>query len=233
MKIPFRFLCILAAIATVTSCKKDNYAAPQSILSGHLVYQGEAIPVENNQVPFQLYQYGFGKVGPVSQTFAEDGGYSAVLFDGDYKIIIPNGQGPFLWKQTAGGNPDTVNVTLKGDQTVDLEVTPYYMIRNPQIAAAGGNISASFKAEQIITDANAKSIEKVGIYINTQQFVSTTFNKAFTELAGADIADPNNISISVAIPVLVPAQNIIFARIGLKIAGVEDMIYSPLQQISF
>jgi hypothetical protein len=73
----------------------------------------------------------------------------------------------------------------------------------------------------------------VGIYINTQQFVSTTFNKAFTELAGADIADPNNISISVAIPVLVPAQNIIFARIGLKIAGVEDMIYSPLQQISF
>jgi len=233
MKISIRYLCILALIAAVASCKKDNYAQPKSVLSGHIVYQGEAIAVENNQVPFQLYQYGFGKVGPVSSTFAEDGSYSAILFDGDYKIIIPNGQGPFIWKQTSAGNPDTVNVTLKGDQIVDLDVTPYYMIRNPQIAAAGGSVTASFKAEQIITDGNAKNIEKVGIYINTQQFVSTTFNKAFTELAAADITDPNNISISVVIPALVPAQSTVFARIGLKIAGVEDMIYSPLQQISF
>lgn len=233
MKIPFRYLCMLAFTAAVASCKKDNYTEPKSFLSGHIVYQGEAIPVENNQVPFQIYQYGFGKVGPISGTVGEDGSYSAALFDGDYKIIIPNGQGPFMWKQTSAGNPDTVNVSLKSDMTVDLEVIPYFMIRNPQIAASGGNVTANFKAEQIITDANAKNIEKVGIYINTQQFVSTTFNRASTELAAADITDLNNISISVAIPTLVPAQNTVFARIGLKVAGVEDMIYSPLQQISF
>ena len=77
-----------------------------SLLSGHLVYQGDSIEVEKNAVHFQIYQYGFGKVGPVStdETFAEDGSYSAILFDGDYKIIIPNGDGPFMWKQTASGD---------------------------------------------------------------------------------------------------------------------------------
>ncbi len=125
---------------------------------------------------FQIYQYGFGKVGPVStdETFAENGSYSAVLFDGDYKIIIPNGEGPFMWKQTASGAPDSVSVTVKGNQTLDLEVTPYYMIKTPQITAVGNDsISASFMATKIITDSiNAKDIEYVALYVNKTQFVA-------------------------------------------------------------
>jgi hypothetical protein len=247
MKISFRYLCILTLFASITACKKDNYTAPDSTLSGHIVYQGEAIGVERNQVPFQMYQYGFGKVGPISitdpnshipsfQSFEQDGSYSAVLADGDYKIIVPNGQGPFLWKQTAAGNPDTVNVTLKGDQTLDLEVTPFYMIRNPQFAASGGNVTATFKAEQIITGPDAKNIEKVGLYIGKTQFVTDGIvdqDRQFVELDAGAIVDPNDISLSVALPSKMTAQNFIFARVGIKIAGVEDMIYSPLQQISF
>ena len=77
------------------SCKKDNYDPPSSTLSGRLVYNGDSIGVERNQVPFELYQFGFGKVGSIANTFAQDGTYSALLFDGDYKLIIPNGPGTF------------------------------------------------------------------------------------------------------------------------------------------
>jgi hypothetical protein len=107
------------------------------------------------------------------------------------------------------------------------------MIRNPQIATAAGKVNATFKAEKIITDANAKNIENVGLYINRTQFVSPGNNIANTVLAGSAITDPNNLSLSVTIPTLTPAQNYVFARIGLKIANVEDRIFSPLVKLQF
>jgi hypothetical protein len=233
MKIKFYFILLIAICASVISCKKDNYEAPSSKLSGHLVYNGDTLGVEVNQVPFELYQYGFGKVGPIGSSFAQDGSYSALLFDGDYKLIVPNGQGPFMWKQTNPGTPDTVSITLRGSQVLDLEVMPFYMIRNSQITGSGTTVSATFKIEKIITDANAKDIERVNLYINKTQFVSGNGDQqiANAELSGGAITDPNNVSLTVTVPNMVPTQNYVFARVGLKIAGVEDMIFSPLQKV--
>ncbi|MEJ7676966.1 MAG: DUF3823 domain-containing protein [Segetibacter sp.] len=73
------------------------------------------------------------KLVRIGASFAQDGSFSALLFDGDYKFIIPNGQGPFMWKQTAAGAPDSLAITLRGTQTLDVDVTPFYMIRTPQI----------------------------------------------------------------------------------------------------
>lgn len=231
MKIKLHYIILLACSATMFSCKKDNYDAPSSTLSGKLVYQGEGFGLEKDQVPFQLYQFGFGKVGPIGESFTQEGGYSATLFDGEYKLIIPNGQGPFIWKKTAAGAPDSIAISLKGSQVLDLEVMPYYMIRGSQIAAAGANVNATFKAEKIITDANAKDIENVALYINKTQFVSPGNNIATAQIGGAAITDPNNIALTVTIPSISPAQNYVFARIGLKIVGVEDRIFSSVQKI--
>ncbi len=182
-------------VVSAFSCEKDNYAEPALILSGHVTYKGEAINLEKDQVPYLIYQYGFGKIGPigsvsvgtsVTPTFAQDGSYSEVLFSGTYKLIIPNGQGPFMWKQTSAGNPDTVTVNLQGNQTLDLDVTPYWTIESANIAATGSNVNATFKATQIVTDANAKNIERVSLYINKTQFVAGGTNIAHTkDLDGA------------------------------------------------
>jgi len=222
------FLLVVAFVA----CKKDNYKEPSAQLSGQLQYKGEVINVERNQVPFQLYQYGYGKVGAINGTFAQDGTYGALLFNGNYKLLIPSGQGPFLWKELAPGVPDSMTVTMNGNQTLNIEVTPYYMIRNTQISAAGGKVTANFKADKIIQDANAKDIERVSLYINTGQFVGTD-NVAAADMAGSAIADPSNISLQVTVPSFTPTQNYVYARVGLKIANVEDMIFSPLMKVSF
>lgn len=236
MKIKFRYIVLIAFCTVIFSCKKDNYEAPSSTLKGRLVYQGDSLGVERDQVPYELYQYDFGKVGAIGSSFAQNGTYSQLLFDGDYKLIIPNGQGPFMWKQTATGAPDSIAVSLKGSQTLDLEVTPYYMIRTPQITAvaADTSVTATFKVEKIITDTiNGKNIDRVSLYINKTQFVSGGDNIKGTDLAGSAITDLNNITLNVKVPAIVPAQNYVFARIGVKIAGVEDMIFSPLQRIQF
>jgi hypothetical protein len=235
MRKSFQFILFVFVCVTVLSCEKDNYDEPSSQLSGRLMYNGEAIGLERNQVPLELYQYGFGRVAPIRSTFAQDGTYSQLLFNGDYKLIIPNGQGPFMWKQLASGAPDSLSISLNGDQTLDLDVTPFYMIRNAQFTAAGGKVTATFKAEKIITDANAKDIERVELYINKTQFVSRAGedNLASSDMAGSDIADPNNISLNVTIPTITPTQNYVFARVGIKVAGVEDRIYSQVQRIQF
>jgi len=233
MKAIVQYIIGITLISVFISCKKDNYDPPRSVLSGKLTYQGEAIQVEYDRVPFQLYQYGFGKTGAIGGTFAPDGSYSMLLFDGDYKFIIPGGQGPFIWKQDASGNPDSLSVTMKGNQELNIEITPYYMIRNAQATATANKVNASFKAEKIITDANAKDIERVSLYINKTQIVSGANNIAFKDIAGGDIPDLNNITLDVDIPSIAPAQNYLFARIGIKIAGVEDMIFSPAEKLNF
>jgi hypothetical protein len=237
MKYLFKYIVILSIFISFYSCKKDNYAPPGTFLKGALMYKGDSINVERNQVPFQLYQYGFGKVGPISGTFEQNGSYSALLFNGNYKLIIPNGQGPFLWKQDASGNVDSLAITLNGDQTVNLEVTPYYMVRNAQFSYSSSDsmVTATFKAEKIITDSTAKDIERVSLYINKTQFVSGGDNIAYTDMAGSDITDPNNIILKVKLPFFDKlstfTQNYFFVRVGIKIANVEDMIFSPLQKI--
>ncbi len=233
MKKRFQYIALFALCVAGASCKKDNYKEPTSTLSGRLLYKGESIGLENYQVPYQLYQFGFGKVGAIDGTFNQEGAYSSLLFDGDYKLIIPNGQGPFRWKQLASGAPDSTAITVNGTQTLDLEVTPYYMIRNAQLTGAGGKVTAVFKAEKIITDpALAKNIERVNLFINKTQFVSGANNIANVGIDGGSIADPNNISLNVTVPGIAP-QTYVFARIGIKIAGVEDLIFSPVQKVNF
>lgn len=233
MKIKLRFI-LLVFIAAISSCKKDNYDAPSSTLNGRLVYKGDPIGVEYNQVPFQLYQPGFGKIGPISGTFDQDGTYSTLLFNGNYKFTIPPGQGPFRWKENANNQRDTVAITLSGSQVMNVEVTPYYMVRSPQITAASSKVTATFNIEKVVTDANAKGIDRVTLYINKTQFVSGADNIAATDLAGASsLTSLNNLALSVNIPTISPIQNYVFARIGIKISGVEDMIFSPVQKLTY
>ncbi len=233
MKILSYILSLILITAFFSCKKKDNYDPPTSQLTGALMYKGDSIPVEYIRVPFLLYQDGFGKVGSINETFDQDGVMHALLFDGIYKFIIPNGKGPFLWNKTAAGNPDTLLITVNGNTTKNIEVMPYYMIRNQQITGGGGNVTATFKLEQIITGANAKGIESVTLYINKTQFVSGSDNIKSTGMSGSSIIDPNNISLTVPIPSITPTQNYVFARIGVKISGVENLLFSPLKKIQF
>jgi len=58
-------------------------------------------------------------------------------------------------------------------------------------------------------------------------------NITATDLAAADLTELNNISLTIAVPAITPTQSFVYARIGLKIAGLEDMIFSPLQKVTF
>lgn len=233
MKIRFHYIMICAALLAAVGCKKDNYDAPTLTFNGRIVYKGEPVNVEYNQVPFELYQPGFGKVGPISGTFDQDGSFSTLLFKGNYKFTIPANQGPFRWKELSAGKRDTLAVSIDGNKNMDVEVEPYYMLRNVQLTAASGKVNAAFNIEKVITDANAKNIERVYLYINKTQFVSNADNIAAANVDGATLSGLSNLALSVNIPAISPTQNYVFARVAIKIDGVEDMIFSPLTKLTF
>jgi hypothetical protein len=219
------------------SCKKDNYDSPSVTLQGRITYQGDAINVSSKDVTFELWEPGWGKNGAITVNINEDGSYSALLFNGNYKLVIPPSQGPFRSVLNNETNSDTVRLQLNGNKTMDIEVMPYYMVRTPQFALAGTTVGATCKLEKVITDANAKDIENVFLYLNQTAFVDGTNYIARTSIAGSDIADPDHISLNVQVPASTSAngstgdQQYIYARIGVKISGVEDLLFSPVQKI--
>lgn len=231
MKLKFHHIAILSFALGAVSCKKDNYDAPENRFNGRIVYQGEPVNVEYNQVNLELWQPGFGRNGAINLLIDQNGNFSQQLFDGNYKLTIGGGQGPFIWPKNAAGVNDTIAISINGDQTKDIEVTPYYLVRNAQFAAANGNVTATFRVDKIITDANAKDIERISLYVNKTQFVSGANNINKVDLTITPTTDLTNLSASVSVPAMTPSQNYVFARIGLKVAGVEDMVFSPVSKV--
>lgn len=225
----------LLGVLAFASCKKDNYDAPSSQLTGRVVYQGEQLGFEQNQVTFELYQSSFGKTGPMGSTFKQDGTLNALLFNGTYKMIVPNGQGPFIWPKTASGAPDSLVINVNGSQSIDINVTPYYMIRNLQINGSSSTVTAKFDLEQIATGADAKEVEEVALFVNKTDFVSNSGDHKMREQKkpASDFPGLTNISLNAEVPSVTPAQNYMFVRVGVKIDGVEDWLYSQVQKITY
>ncbi|WP_254562992.1 DUF3823 domain-containing protein [Dyadobacter diqingensis] len=231
MKKKFHLIYMLALSALFVSCDKDNYTAPKSELSGQIVYKGEPVGVEFAQVRVQLWQPGFGKLAAIDAAVSQEGAYSALLFDGNYKLVFPKGDGPFKTIIKDATAKDTLFVKVAGNQKLDLEVMPYYMIRNAKFSGGESKVSVSLKLDKIITGVDAKDIERVSLYVNTSQFVSRGVNVSVIDVNGADIKDLNAVSLVTTVPALATAQNYVYARVGVKIKDVEDMVFTTVEKV--
>ncbi len=104
------------------------------------------------------------------------------------------------------------------------------MVRTPAFLVGSGKVTASCKLEQIITGASAKAIERVTLYVSKTQFVDSRTSLASVDLKGADIKDLNAVSLTSDFPAIA-GQSYAYARIGVKISGVEDLLFSPVQKV--
>jgi hypothetical protein len=96
-----------------------------------------------------------------TRNVAQDGSYSAILFNGSYKMVFPKGRGPFKTLEKDATAKDTLFVKLSGNQTLDVEVMPYYMIRTPQFS--GGKAKFQCRTQTRKNHGwtpNAKDIER-------------------------------------------------------------------------
>ncbi|WP_057937124.1 DUF3823 domain-containing protein [Algoriphagus resistens] len=225
-------LGMMGIAASLASCSFDNYDEPSIQLDGRIVYQGEPIGVSYNDVYIELWESGWQRLGNIGVAVDQDGSYSSLLFKGDYKMIIPNNQGPFQKIINDQSGNDTIPINLTGSQTIDIEVMPYYMIRNVSINGGNDQVSASFDLDQIITEDGARAIQEVSLYVSKTAFVDNRTSIATANRGGADLESMSGISLEVNVPERVPAQDYAYARVGVRIEGVEDMIFSEIVKVN-
>jgi len=230
----------------ITSCAKDNYNAPSATFKGALLYNGvDTVFVQQStghdingaNVYFYLFEPGWKNTYTTPLRVAIDAGgtFSSLLFPATYKLVMPLNNGPFISKS------DTTLVSVTGNQTLNIPVTPYYLVRNlaTSLSTADSVVTASFKIDKIVTDANAKTIATAQLYISRTVIVDGSNYIANSSIAGASIVDPTSVVLNAKIPNLnkigglgIPTtQKQFFVRVGVRINGSTE-IFSTVKAVN-
>ena len=221
-KYTYFFLSTMAAFV-LTSCGLDNYDAPQSRLHGKITYNGETLGLRGTgqAVRLQLYQDGYELRDNIQVFVGQDGTFEALLFDGEYKLVTRNQNGP--WVNTR----DTIVVNLKGSAEVEVKVTPFFTISNETITLNGSVLNASFNVNKIVSTAN---IDYVTLLVSKTSFVDDA-----TNIARKDFKDQQagslNLSMDMSDNANVAAAKALFARVGVRTVGADQAIYSDIVRL--
>lgn len=223
MKSKILVVCILA-LSILAGCKKDNKEAPGARITGRVVYNGQPINVRTNGVQLELWQSGYQLFTKIPVYVNQDGTFSAAVFDGAYKLTRLKGNGPWV------DNTDTISVQVKGSSSIDVPVTPYFIIKNESFQRNGSTLTATCKVDQIVA---SKAIERATFYIGATQFVDATNNADKADLTGTALSDLSQpLSFSRAVPAALASKDYVFVRIGVKAMGVSELIYTPVQKVA-
>lgn len=221
-KYTYIFLIMMAAFV-LTSCGLDNYDAPQSRLHGRITYNGETLGLRGTgeAVRLQLYQDGYELSDNIQVFVGQDGTFEAMLFDGEYKLVTRNQNGP--WVNTR----DTIVVNLKGSAEVEVKVTPYFTISNETITLNGSVLNASFNVDKIVSTAN---IDYVTLLVSKTSFVDDVTNIARKDFKNQQ-AGTLNLSMDMSDNANFTAAKALFARVGVRTVGADQAIYSDIVRL--
>jgi hypothetical protein len=214
---------LLAFMAGLSGCEKDNRTEPKSVLKGRVVFEGQPVGLRSNGVQLELWQHGYQLFTKLPVHVNQDGTFSASLFDGNYKLVRLRGNGPWT------DNTDSIDVELRGSKEIDVPVNPYFVFKNEVYSKGEGKISATFNVQQV---AAGRAIERVNLYIGTTMIVDPNNNVANAQEVAANLTDLSKpITLTANIPAVHAARQYIYARIGVKTSGVGEMLFGMPQKI--
>lgn len=218
-------LAVFCAIVMLMGCKKDNFEAPTSMLTGRVVYQGEPLGLRSGGVELELWQHGYQLFTKIPVYVDQNGSFSARLFDGQYKLVLLRGNGPWA------DNVDSLDINLKGTQQIDVQVSPFFVIANQNIQVSGANANATVRIQQVNT---TRTLERVALYLGKTSIVDQNNFEARVDITAANISSiTGDINLSVAIPASLRNKGYGYARIGVKSTGVGEYLYGSVQKIEF
>ncbi|MDN5213743.1 DUF3823 domain-containing protein [Fulvivirgaceae bacterium BMA12] len=197
-----------------TGCNEiDDVDPPSSLVQGTLMYNNQAVAVEQSQIWFNLIQSGFAFESDLQMAVDQDGHYSALLFNGNYRVEI-GGSAPYSFQ----GGATSMDLNVSDNQTFDISVVPFFFI--PETSASysisGNTLTATFTVEQ--PDA-AKTLDEVAVFVGDTRIVDASINQdvVIESVAAGDLPGMTGISINVDISGL--NKNYVFVRAGARAAG--------------
>jgi PBP1b-binding outer membrane lipoprotein LpoB len=215
-------IAILTSFIVLAGCEKDNYDQPGSKLSGTVNYNGTAVGVRSGATQLELWQYGYATRAKIPVNIAQDGTFTATLFDGNYKLVRLAGA---PWQRQT----DSLDVTVKGTTTFDVPVTPFYTLTNESFTVSGGTLNSSVKVNKIGTE----NITSLTLYVGVTNIVDANNNSQNTTLNAAALTDLTAAKTqSITLNATNMAKSYLYVRIGVLCAGSTERFYTPVQKIS-
>jgi len=217
-------ILLLPAVLALGSCGLDNYDAPKSKILGRIVYNGTPVGVRGTgeAVQLQLFQDGYQLRNPIPVYVKQDGTFEATLFDGQYKLVTRDNNGPWV------NDRDTTIIDLKGTAQVDVNVRPFYTLSDVQIALEGNTVNASF---QINEAAGGRDIDYVMILVSKTSFVDDVTYIARQDINSVTAGSTVSGSIDLTNNADFKSGRPLFARVGLRPSGKDQAIYSQVVRL--
>lgn len=209
----------------LSSCDKDNFDPPANKLTGRVVYEGENIGVKGSKeeksdgdkhssVQLQLWELNRPVEEAMIVSITQDGSYSALLFDGDYRLVAKDGNGP--WEN----RHDTVYFSVKGNHVnIDYPVVPYYTITSVEYTMDEDVLKASFTVNEV---APSDGIESVALIMNKTIFVDSKNQIDQTSIKNSS---PGHLELSLNTTSWKESEKALYARVAVKIKNIEECVY--------
>lgn len=223
MKTIYYILFVLVGV--LSACTEyDNYEAPKSKLTGKVHYQGTPVGIRNNGAGFELWQDGYELRESIPLHLAQDGSYSALLFDGEYKLVRKAG-GPWV-DQTN----DTILVRVNGNTKLDVEVSPYFIVRDEsyRIDLSNKTITGTFIIDRIDPNAN---LSNVRMYIGPGAILDNNFRGSYKKAEVSEVVFGQALSITMDITDDLIKRTYLHARVGVKASESGEYAYSQVQRL--
>lgn len=214
-------ICSLLSLSLLAvSCGLDNYDEPESFLEGKITYEGKQLGLKgtNGGIQLQLYQDGYANHNAINVYATQNGTFSAVLFDGPYKLVTKDKNGPWVNKR------DTIYIEVKGKTLCEVKVTPYFTISDENIVLNNNTVSGTCNIQQIVQDSK---ISQVMLLVSQTTFVDENTNIGRQNLSNI-APGTTNISLDITNNKNVQSAKALFARIGVKTTGADQAIYSEI-----
>lgn len=214
-----------ACLAVSTGCTGyDNYDEPKSNLTGKVLYQDTQLGLRNGGVSFELWQDGYELSESIPVYLAQDGTFSATLFNGEYKLVR-KAEGPWV-NQTR----DTLMVNVKGNTQFDVEVRPHFVVGKESYQAniAEKKIIGTFTIDQIV---GTSTLSNVRMFIGPRIILDNNNRGSYLKAEVYDVTFGQPLSISMDITDDLITNGYLFARIGVKAAESGEYIYTQVQKI--
>ena len=220
-------LILILGLFLVTGCELDNFDEPKSEFKGRFVYEGEALQLRgtayDNDCMMYAYQEGpeYEDRGAINLFVNSDGEFNSLMYNGFYKIVLRQDRGPWIPRK------DTIEVNIKGNQILDVEVTPYFLIKDTEIDFQNKVVKVKCNINQVVETA---SIDRAVIYISKTKLVDNVAKiaeKSFTNLTPGE----HEFTFDLSDNGVTDAAKFLYARVGVKARQGNDYIFSEVTQL--
>lgn len=218
------YIFSIFALLFASCTEYDNYDAPKSKLHGKIHVDGQQIGVRNAVTKLELYQDGYELKDPIEVYIAQDGTYSALLFNGEYKLVR-KAVGPWVNLER-----DTLLLTVKGNTEFDVEMQPHFIVKNDSytVDMVNKKVVGTFTVDKITSTSN---LSNVRMYIGPRVILDNDRRGSYKKAEPADVIFGKPMSITMDITDDLITKGYMYVRVGAKAAESDQYAYTLVHKI--